>query len=101
MTIEELINNDLANIYMKAYKHNLLEELCDYLRKAAKVEQIQNMIGPERVVTFHMSGHKLSDNGLVGFSGMVRYETMTEEQLDRFISKLKIWKAIPFLRFFM
>ena len=105
MTIEELINNDstgnLANIYMKAYKHNLLEELCDYLRKAAKVEQIQNMVGPARVVTFHMSGYQLSDNGLVGFSGMVRYETMTEAQLDKFISKLKIWKVIPLLRFFM
>ena len=66
-----------------------------------QAEQIQNIIGPERVVTFHMSGHQLSDKGLVGFSGMVRYETMTEAQLDKFISKLKIWKIFPFLRFFM
>jgi len=89
MKFEELVKKDTTG------------ELRAYLRKAAKVEQIQNMVGPTRVVTFHMSGYQLSDNGLVGFSGMVRYETMTEEQLDRFISKLKIWKVIPLLRFFM
>jgi hypothetical protein len=89
MKFEELVKKDTTG------------ELRTYLRKAAKVEQIQNMVGPARVVTFHMSGYQLSDNGLVGFSGMVRYETMTEEQLDRFISKLKIWKVIPLLRFFM
>jgi len=89
MKFEELVKKDTTG------------ELRAYLRKAAKVEQIQNMVGPARVVTFHMSGYQLSDNGLVGFSGMVRYETMTEAQLDKFISKLKIWKAIPLLRFFM
>lgn len=89
MKFEELIKKDTTG------------ELRTYLRKAAKVEQIQNMVGPARVVTFHMSGHQLSDNGLVGFSGMVRYENITEEQLDKFISKLKIWKVIPLLRFFM
>jgi hypothetical protein len=89
MKFEELVKKDTTG------------ELRAYLRKAAKVEQIQNMVGPERVVTFYLSGHQLSDKGLVGFSGMVRYETMTEAQLDRFISKLKIWRAFPLLRFFM
>jgi len=107
MKIEEIMENDAAtvedlqNYLQEAIKNNTTDLLWAYCRKVEKAHIIQNMVGPERVVTFHMSGHKLSDNGLVGFSGMVRYETMTEEQLDRFISKLKIWKVIPLLRFFM
>ena len=89
MNIQEIINNGTTT------------DVWNYLLKVEKAQKIKNIIGPERIVTFHLSGHQLSDKGLIGFSGMVRYESMTEAQLDKFISKLNLWKRLPLLRFFM